>query len=136
MTPEAIVALVILGLAIALFVSDRMRLDVVAMTSLLALTISGVATVPEALAGFSNPAVLMIAGLFVVGAALTDTGVADWLGQRLEPPPATSCACSAATRRSRRSPTASGSRRSRRAPCSRCRPRSPSPRWCCRGAPA
>ncbi|WP_437315538.1 SLC13 family permease [Sorangium sp. So ce385] len=84
MTSEAIVALVILGLAIALFVSDRMRLDVVAMTSLLALTISGVATVPEALAGFSNPAVLMIAGLFIVGAALTDTGVADWLGQRLE----------------------------------------------------
>lgn len=84
MTSEAIVALVVLGLTIVLFVSDRMRLDVVAMLSLLALTISGVTTVPDALAGFSNPAVLMIAGLFVVGAALTDTGVADWLGKRLE----------------------------------------------------
>ncbi|WP_437312165.1 SLC13 family permease [Sorangium sp. So ce388] len=52
--------------------------------SLLALTLSGVTTVPDALAGFSNPAVLMIAGLFIVGAALTDTGGADWLGHRLE----------------------------------------------------
>lgn len=84
MTPEALVALAVLVVAIALFVSDRLRLDVVAMMALLALTLTGVTTVPDALAGFSNPAVLMIAGLFVVGAALTDTGVADWLGRRLE----------------------------------------------------
>ncbi|MGK4001781.1 SLC13 family permease [Sorangium sp. So ce1036] len=84
MTSEAFIALAILGLTIVLFVSDRLRLDVVAMLSLLALAITGVATASEALAGFSNPAVIMIAGLFVIGAALTDTGVADWLGQRLE----------------------------------------------------
>ncbi|WP_437715056.1 SLC13 family permease [Sorangium sp. So ce448] len=84
MTPEAALTLAILGATIVLFVSDRLRLDVVAMMSLLALTLSGVTTVSDALAGFSNPAVLMIAGLFIVGAALTDTGVADWLGHRLE----------------------------------------------------
>ncbi|WP_437836024.1 SLC13 family permease [Sorangium sp. So ce1153] len=78
MMPEAVLTLAILGVTIVLFVSDRLRLDVVAMMSLLALTLSGVTTVPDALAGFSNPAVLMIAGLFIVGAALTDTGVADW----------------------------------------------------------
>lgn len=84
MMPEAALTLAILGATIVLFVSDRLRLDVVAMMSLLALTLSGVTTVSDALAGFSNPAVLMIAGLFIVGAALTDTGVADWLGHRLE----------------------------------------------------
>lgn len=81
---DALITTIILGGTIALFISDRMRLDVVAMMSLLALACSGVVSVPEALAGFSSPAMLMIAGLFVVGAALTSTGVADWLGKRLE----------------------------------------------------
>lgn len=74
----------ILALTVALFISDRLRLDLVAALSLLALACTGVASVPEALAGFSNPAVVMIAGLFVVGAALSGTGIADWLGERLE----------------------------------------------------
>ena len=84
MSTEASIAFVILAVAIVLFVSDRLRLDVVALLSLLALTISGVAPLEVALSGFSNPAVIMIGGLFVVGAALTETGVADWLGRRLE----------------------------------------------------
>ena len=67
-----------------LFVSDRLRLDVVAMLSLVALMLTGVASLDVGLAGFSNPAVLMIAGLFVVGAGLTETGIADWLGRKLE----------------------------------------------------
>lgn len=83
MSDAAITAL-ILALTIALFISDRLRLDLVAALSLLALVCSGVVTSAEALAGFSNPAVVMIAGLFVVGAALSGTGVADWLGERLE----------------------------------------------------
>lgn len=84
MTNAALVTFVILGGTIALFVSDRLRLDVVAMLSLLALTLTGVAPVEVALSGFSNPAVLMVAGLFVVGAAISETGLADWLGRRLE----------------------------------------------------
>lgn len=81
---DALITCIILGGTIALFISDRLRLDVVALLSLLALALSGVVSLPEALAGFSSPALLMIAGLFVVGAALSGTGVADWLGQRLE----------------------------------------------------
>lgn len=84
MTSDALITLVILGATIALFASDRLRLDVVAMLSLLALTLTGVAPLEVALSGFSNPAVLMIAGLFVIGAAITETGVADWLGRRLD----------------------------------------------------
>lgn len=84
MSTDSLIATTILGITIVLFVSDRLRLDVVALVSLLALTITGVAPLEVALSGFSNPAVLMIGGLFVIGAALTETGVADWLGRRLE----------------------------------------------------
>lgn len=81
---DALIAFAILVGTVLLFVSDRLRLDVVAMMSLLALAFSGIVPVSDALAGFSNAAMLMIAGLFVVGAALSGTGAADWLGQRLE----------------------------------------------------
>ncbi len=84
MSTDALIALAILAGTITLFVSDKLRLDVVAMLSLLALLVTGVASVEVGLAGFSNPAVLMIAGLFVVGAGLTETGIADWLGRKLE----------------------------------------------------
>jgi di/tricarboxylate transporter len=67
--------------ALALFASDRLRLDVVALLALLALAVSGILTPSEALAGFSDPVVIMIAGLFVVGAGLFKTGVADMLGR-------------------------------------------------------
>ena len=84
MLSPAVLAALILGATIVLFVSDRLRPDLVGMLAVLALAATGVATVPEALAGFADPAMLTIAGLFVVGEALTATGVADWLGQTLE----------------------------------------------------
>jgi di/tricarboxylate transporter len=80
---DAIIVFVTLGVTIALFVSDRLRLDVVALMSLLALLLSGVISVEQGLAGFSSPLVLMIAGLFVIGSGLARTGVAEWLGLRL-----------------------------------------------------
>ena len=83
MEPQAWVVLGILALTIGLFVSDRLRLDLVALLSLLALFLSGVITTAEGLAGFSNPIVLMIAGLFVVGTGLMNSGVAGWLGEQL-----------------------------------------------------
>jgi di/tricarboxylate transporter len=80
--PSTLVFL-ILAATIALFVSDRLRLDLVALMSLLALALTGVVTPAEALAGFADPIVLMIAGLFVVGGALFDTGVAARIGHGL-----------------------------------------------------
>ena len=73
----------LLLVTVILFVSDRVRLDVVAMSVILVLMLSGLLTPGEALAGFGDPVVLLIAGLFVVGEALYRTGVAfavgDWL---------------------------------------------------------
>ena len=83
MTQDAIIVFATLAGTIVLFVSDRVRLDVVALMSLLVLMLSGVLTPSEGVQGFSNPIVLMIAGLFVVGGGLSATGVADWLGGKL-----------------------------------------------------
>jgi len=80
---DALIVFSTLAVTIALFVSDRVRLDVVALMSLLVLLLTGVLTPSEGVQGFSNPIVLMIAGLFVVGGALSATGVADWLGGKL-----------------------------------------------------
>lgn len=73
----------LLALTVVLFASERLRLDVVALLALLTLMLTGILTPVEALAGFSDPIVLIIAGLFIVGAGLFQTGVADALGQRL-----------------------------------------------------
>ena len=73
----------ILSLTVALFAIDRLRLDLVALLSLLALLLTGVLTIGEGLAGFSDPLVLTIAGLFVVGGGLFRTGVADRIGSLL-----------------------------------------------------
>ncbi|MCA9665002.1 MAG: SLC13 family permease [Myxococcales bacterium] len=83
MTGQTWLVFAVLAVTVGLFASDRLRLDLVAMMALLVLLLSKVLTVSEALAGFSDPLVLVIAGLFVVGGALFRTGVADRIGQLL-----------------------------------------------------
>lgn len=78
-----IATLLILVLAIVAFVSNRVPLGVVALGVSLALFFTGVLTLPEALAGFGDPTVLFIAGLFVVSEALDATGVTAWTGQKV-----------------------------------------------------
>jgi di/tricarboxylate transporter len=74
---------VILAITIVLFIVDKIRIDLVAILSLLALTLTGLIDTEQALSGFANATVVTIAGLFVVGAGLFRTGVADWLGSQL-----------------------------------------------------
>lgn len=80
MTP-LILALIILLVTVGLFISDWFRLDLVAMMMLLALMLTGLVTPQEGLAGFSDPVVIMIAALFVVGGAILHTGTAHSMGQ-------------------------------------------------------
>ncbi|MDH5526494.1 MAG: SLC13 family permease [Nitrospirota bacterium] len=70
----------LLAVTIALFVSDRVRLDVVALLVIIVLPFSGVLTMKEAVSGFGEPVVLLIAALFVVGEGLFRTGVAASVG--------------------------------------------------------
>lgn len=78
-----VVTIVTLVLAAAGFVWGKIRADVVALIALLVLTLSGILTTQEALSGFSNPIVIMMVGLFVVGGAIFNTGLAKMIGARL-----------------------------------------------------
>lgn len=77
------ITLITLLLAATGFVWGRIRADIVALIALLVLTLSGTLTTQEALSGFSNPIVIMMVGLFVVGGAIFNTGLAKMLGARL-----------------------------------------------------
>ena len=70
------ITLLVLALSAVFFMLGRVRSDLVALCALLALVLSGVLTPEEALSGFSNPVVIMMAGLFVVSGAIFQTGLA------------------------------------------------------------
>lgn len=74
---------IILCLTIILFITNRIRVDLVAIMALLAFVITGILEPAEALAGFSNSVVIMIAGLFVIGAGILRTGLAQMAGNLL-----------------------------------------------------
>jgi di/tricarboxylate transporter len=80
---DATVTFVILGVAIGLFVFNRLPVAVVALGVALALYATGVISVDAAFAGFGDPTVAFIASLFVVSEALDATGVTTWAGDRL-----------------------------------------------------
>src|SRR5918995_3799759 len=67
----------IMILALALFVSDRIRPDAVALMILLLAWLTGLVTLEEALAGFGSPAVVIVAAVLVVGRAVEYTGAAQ-----------------------------------------------------------
>lgn len=74
---------VILAITILFFIFGRLRSDLVALLSLLALFLAGILSLDQVLAGFGNATVIMIAALFVVGDGLSRTGVTAWLGERM-----------------------------------------------------
>lgn len=82
MTDSTIVFAVILA-ALALFIWNKIPAVIVAIGVSLALFFSGILTGPEVLAGLGDPTVILIAGLFVVGAGLEVSGVTTWAGQLL-----------------------------------------------------
>lgn len=75
--------LIILVITVALFIWGRVRADIVALTALAALLVLGILAPAEALAGFSSPIVIMMIGLFVVGGAIMQTGLAKLTGNKL-----------------------------------------------------
>ncbi len=73
----------IIGVAVVLFIWNRLPVVLVAMGTGLSLWATGVLTLNEALAGYGDPAVIFIASLFLMSAALERTGVTAWAGQQL-----------------------------------------------------
>lgn len=86
MNTDLAIVLVLLAAAIAMFAINKPRMDAVALIMLTILPFTGVISTGEALAGFSDPNIVLIAALFVIGEGLVRTGVAqglgDWLIQR------------------------------------------------------
>ena len=77
------IALAILAFAILFFVTEWLRVDVVALAVVVALMLTKLLTPGEAIAGFASPIVLTIASLFVIGGAILQTGLAASIGRQI-----------------------------------------------------
>ncbi|UYN90424.1 MAG: SLC13 family permease [Anaerolineales bacterium] len=83
MTTEIALTLGILSAAVLLLATERFRADLIGLLVLLGLALSRVITPTEAFSGFSNPAIITIWAMLIISAGLARTGVANWLGRRL-----------------------------------------------------
>ncbi len=80
MTFEIAVVSVVLLLAIVLFVTEKLRVDVVALLVMSVLLVSGIITPSQGLSGFSNSATVTVAAMFILSAGLFRTGAVNFLG--------------------------------------------------------
>ncbi len=81
MNPEILIVFATLLAAAVLFVTNSIRNDLVALLVMLTLMLSGVLTVDEALAGFSDQVVIIVASMFIIGEAIVYTGIARKVGE-------------------------------------------------------
>lgn len=80
MNGELIWVLCLLAVAVILFATGKIRMDAVALLVIVAFILSGTLTTEEAFSGFSDPNVILIAALFIIGDGLVRTGVATSMG--------------------------------------------------------
>ena len=83
MTPEIAIVLSLLLVALVLFSTERIPIEVVSLLLVMALVLTQTLTAGEAFAGFGNDIVITIAGLFILTGGLAKTGVVDLVGRRL-----------------------------------------------------
>ncbi|SVC60663.1 uncharacterized protein METZ01_LOCUS313517, partial [marine metagenome] len=83
MTFEIALVLGILATSLILFVSEVIRMDLVALLVLCALAVTGLVTTSEAFAGFSNSAVITVWAMFILSKGLSRTGIADIIGRQI-----------------------------------------------------
>lgn len=83
MTTEIALVLAILLGAVVLFVTERIKMDVVALLVLVSLAVTGLVTPTQALSGFSNPAVITVLAMFMISGGLSRTGVANQIGRQV-----------------------------------------------------
>lgn len=81
MTLDMSIVLALVVAAVALFVTEKLRVDLVAVLLMTALMLTGVIAPEEAVAGFANPATVTVAAMFVISAALSRTGAVAALGR-------------------------------------------------------
>jgi len=80
---EIVLVLLILIAAMVLFATEWIRMDLVSLMVLLTLGLTGLVTVEEAFSGFSNPAVITVAAMFILSSGLANTGALGPIGERM-----------------------------------------------------
>ena len=83
MTYEIAIVLGVLIVSLVLFISEVIRMDLVALLVLGTLAIFGVVNADQAFAGFSNSAVITVWAMFILSEGLTRTGIADIIGRQV-----------------------------------------------------
>ncbi len=83
MTPHIALTLIIIAAAVALFATEKLRVDVIALLVLLTLALTGLVQPEQVFSGFANPAVITVWAVYIVSGGLFKTGVADILGERI-----------------------------------------------------
>jgi len=83
MTPSIAIVLGLLVVAVILFSTERLPVDIVTILLVIALILTGTLTPAEAFAGFGNEIVITIAGLFILTSGLVKTGIVDVVGRQL-----------------------------------------------------
>ncbi|MEZ4599964.1 MAG: SLC13 family permease [Syntrophotaleaceae bacterium] len=80
---EIAIVLAILSATILLFATEWLRMDITSLLALLALAATGLLSPEEAFSGFSNPAVITVAAMFIISTGISNTGATGQLGERL-----------------------------------------------------
>src|SRR2546423_13968959 len=83
MTPGIAIVLILLFVALVLFATERIPIDIVTILLVIGLVLTGTLTVADGFAGFGNDIIITIAGLFILTGGLVKTGVVDTVGRRL-----------------------------------------------------
>lgn len=80
---QQISVVTVLGIGLILFLKDRIRYDVVALSLMLAIILLGVLPANEAFANFGHPAIIIVACMFVISEAFVRSGVVDAIMARI-----------------------------------------------------
>ncbi len=81
---NVILVLVVVAVAMALFITGKLRVDLIAMCVLIALIVIGLININQALYGFASPATATVAAMFVISEGLVRTGVVEWLALHID----------------------------------------------------
>jgi di/tricarboxylate transporter len=82
-TAEILTVFIVIVVAVVLFVTEKLRVDIVALLMLVTLAVSGLVAPKEALSGFSNPAVITVIFVFILSSGLAQSGIAGMLGRQV-----------------------------------------------------
>jgi di/tricarboxylate transporter len=83
MTVEIVIVLSVIVIAVILFATEKLPIDLVALSAMAFLMVTGIITPEEGISGFSNTATITVGAMFVISAALFRTGLVNMAGMKI-----------------------------------------------------